>query len=60
MSQNGKGDKNRPKTVDYDTWNKNWENIFGTKTKKKSSKAVDKTITDDRMNESQQQYQSSG
>jgi hypothetical protein len=35
MSQNGKGDKNRPKTVDSNTWNKNWENIFGTKTKKK-------------------------
>ena len=26
---NGKGDRNRPKTVDYKTWQKNYESIFG-------------------------------
>lgn len=26
---NGKGDTNRPKTVDYKTWKKNYESIFG-------------------------------
>jgi hypothetical protein len=31
MSQNGKGDKRRPKTVDYKTWEKNYEQIFGKK-----------------------------
>mgnify|MGYP001330380475 CR=1 FL=1 len=25
---NGKGDTNRPKTVDYQTWKKNYESIF--------------------------------
>jgi hypothetical protein len=28
MSQNGKGDKRRPKSVDYKTWEKNYEQIF--------------------------------
>ena len=28
MSQNGKGDSPRPKSVDYNTWSKNWDNIF--------------------------------
>jgi len=28
MSQNGKGDKPRPKTVDQKTWDKNYERIF--------------------------------
>lgn len=28
MSQNGKGDKRRPKNVDYKTWEKNYERIF--------------------------------
>jgi len=28
MSQNGKGDKPRPKSVDYKTWSKNYESIF--------------------------------
>lgn len=35
MSQNGKGDKRRPKSVDSATWQKNWEQIFGKKDKKK-------------------------
>lgn len=35
MSQNGKGSKRRPKTIDQKTWDKNWERIFGKKIKKK-------------------------
>lgn len=36
MSQNGKGDKRRPKSVTYKTWEKNYERIFGKKKNKKS------------------------
>ena len=32
-NQNGKGSKSRPKSIDYKTWEKNWEKIF----KKKSN-----------------------
>ena len=28
MSQNGKGDKPRPKGVDYNTWSNNYDRIF--------------------------------
>ena len=28
MNQNGKGDKRRPKSVDYKVWKKNYERIF--------------------------------
>lgn len=28
MSNNGKGDRQRPKSVNYKTWSKNWDNIF--------------------------------
>lgn len=28
MSQNGKGSKRRPKSIDYATWEKNYEKIF--------------------------------
>lgn len=28
MSQNGKGDRRRPKSIDYKTWEKNYERIF--------------------------------
>ena len=28
MSQNGKGSKQRPKTVDYKTWSANYDRIF--------------------------------
>lgn len=28
MSQNGKGSKQRPKSVDQKTWDKNYERIF--------------------------------
>lgn len=28
MTQNGKGSKPRPKSIDYKTWGKNWEKIF--------------------------------
>jgi hypothetical protein len=39
MSQNGKGSKRRPKSVDYKTWEKNYERIFGIRKKvKKNSK----------------------
>jgi isopropylmalate/homocitrate/citramalate synthase len=58
MSQNGKGDRTRQKTVDYSTWEKNWENIFR-KNKKNSREAIDKTITDDRMKELMREDQSS-
>ena len=33
MSQNGKGSKSRPKSVNYKTWGKNWDNIFKKKIK---------------------------
>ena len=36
MSQNGKGSKKRPKTIDQKTWDKNYERIFGKKKSKKS------------------------
>ena len=35
MSQNGKGDSLRKKTVTEVQWSKNWERIFGKKNKKK-------------------------
>ena len=28
MSQNGKGSKKRPSLVSYETWEKNWNQIF--------------------------------
>lgn len=28
MSQNGKGSRNRPRTVDQKTWERNWDRIF--------------------------------
>jgi hypothetical protein len=31
MSQNGKGSKTRPKSVDQKTWEKNYDRIFGKK-----------------------------
>jgi hypothetical protein len=37
MSQNGKGSKRRPKTVDQKTWDKNYERIFGKKSNKSKS-----------------------
>ena len=55
---NGKGSKYRPKSVDRETWDKNWEKIFGKK-EKKSRLPVDKPITYDRMKESMQEDQSS-
>jgi hypothetical protein len=33
MSQNGKGSKPRPKSVDSITWSKNWDKIFKPKKK---------------------------
>ena len=57
MSENGKGDKRRPKTVDYKTWGKNYEQIFGKK-EKNSSWAVDKPIKHDRIQESKRENQS--
>jgi hypothetical protein len=38
MSQNGKGDKPRPKSVDYNTWSKNYDRIFRKKPDKKPKK----------------------
>lgn len=54
---NGKGDKTRPKTVSYKTWEKNWEKIFGKK-EKNSSRPVDKPIKHDRIGESKRGNQS--
>ena len=39
MSQNGKGDKRRPKSVDYKTWEKNYESIFRKKKVVKDNKS---------------------
>jgi len=36
MSQNGKGSKPRPKSIDYKTWSNNWDKIFHTKKKVRS------------------------
>jgi hypothetical protein len=38
MSQNGKGDKPRPKGVDYNTWSKNYDRIFRKKKNESTSK----------------------
>jgi uncharacterized membrane protein len=35
---NGKGDKPRPKTVNYKTWEKNWNKIFRKNNDKSKSK----------------------
>jgi hypothetical protein len=45
---NGKGDSPRKKTVNWQTWDKNWEKIFG-KREKNSRTPVDKPIEDDRI-----------
>ena len=34
MSENGKGSKKRPRSVDQETWDKNYERIFRKKTKR--------------------------
>lgn len=38
---NGKGDKPRPKSVDYKTWSKNFEAIFGKRKNKKGQHEKD-------------------
>lgn len=38
MSQNGKGDKQRKKSVSEETWARNWERIFGKKADKNTEK----------------------
>ncbi len=40
--QNGKGDKRRPKSVDYETYSRNWDAIFGKSKTKRSTKNVKK------------------
>lgn len=37
MSQNGKGDKRRPKSIDQKTWSQNWDRIFKPKPKDKKN-----------------------
>ena len=37
MSQNGKGDKPRPKTVSWNTWSKNFDRIFKNEKKQKKT-----------------------
>jgi hypothetical protein len=57
MSQNGKGSVRRKSQVDQKTWDKNYERIFGKK-EKNSSLVVDKSIMDDRIQESKRGNQS--
>jgi hypothetical protein len=38
MSQNGKGSRTRPKSVDQKTWEKNYDRIFGKKISKTTKK----------------------
>jgi len=38
MSQNGKGSRTRPKSVDYKTWAKNYNKIFGKKRQQDAKK----------------------
>ena len=42
MNQNGKGDKPRPKSVDSETWGKNYERIFKKKKDGKHNKSKGK------------------
>jgi hypothetical protein len=37
MSQNGKGSRQRARTVDQKTWDRNWDRIFKSKPKDKSN-----------------------
>lgn len=39
MSQNGKGSKPRPKSIDQKTWEKNYERIFGIRKKRKTKRS---------------------
>lgn len=57
MSTNGKGDRPRQKAVSWQTWDKNWEKIFGKK-QKNSRMPVDKPIKHDRMKQSMREDQS--
>ena len=41
MSENGKGSRPRPKTVDSQTWAKNYDRIFDKKKKHKKEKFKD-------------------
>ena len=38
MSENGKGSKKRPRSVDQETWDKNYERIFKKSKKTKCDK----------------------
>lgn len=38
MSENGKGSKKRPRSVDQETWDKNYERIFRKKQKTERGK----------------------
>lgn len=38
MGENGKGSKSRPKSIDYKTWEKNYEKIFRKHINKKQDK----------------------
>lgn len=40
MSQNGKGDSPRKKGVSEEVWAKNWERIFGKKTRPSDSRSL--------------------
>jgi hypothetical protein len=57
MSENGKGSRRRKIQVDQNTWDKNYERIFGKK-QKKSSLAVDKSIKRDTIQRSKREDQS--
>lgn len=46
MSENGKGDKPRPLSIDRDTFEKNWERAFGRKITKSHSKEQEDAPSD--------------
>lgn len=57
MGNNGKGSARRPRTIDIETWDKNYLRIFGKK-QKNSRPTVDKPIRCDRMKKSIREDQS--
>ena len=43
MGENGKGSKKRPRLVSQETWDKNYERIFGTKKQRKNPDKIHKS-----------------
>lgn len=58
MSQNGKGDTPRPLSIDIETFNNNWERIFGKQEKQYASErsesdGTEQGLVDGRSNEAE-------